>query len=62
MAPSIASVHQESLEQQYVQKLPQAAAARLKAAGVDLSNGYPSIPKTIPKYIDEVLKIRDHEK
>jgi len=65
MAPSIASVHQEhqeSLEQQYVRKLPPAAAARLKAAGVDLSHGYPYIPETIPKYVDEVLKIRDHEK
>jgi hypothetical protein len=59
MAPS---VHQDSLALQYVQKLPPAAAARLKAAGVDLSHGYPHVPETVPKYVDEVLRIRDHEK
>jgi hypothetical protein len=62
MAPSLASNHQDSLALQYVKKLPPAAMARLKAAGVDLSHGYPYIPETIPKYVDEVLKIRDHEK
>jgi hypothetical protein len=62
MAPSVASVHQDSLALQYVQKLPPAATARLKAAGVDLSHGYPYVPETIPKYVDEVLRIRDHEK
>src|SRR5438046_9924216 len=47
MAPSVASVDQESLAGQYVKKLPPSALARLKAAGVYLSQGYPYIPATI---------------
>lgn len=64
MAPLLAqsSADQESFEFQYVNKLPPRSRARLEKAGVDLSKGYPYIPETIPKYIDQVLKIRDHER
>jgi hypothetical protein len=63
MAPSVAEPStEEPIAQRYAKKLPPAAIARLQRAQVDLSGGYPWISEDPPKYVDEVLKIRSHEK
>lgn len=41
--------------------LPEPALARLKKAGIDLSNGYPYRPSR-PLYLDDVYKIRNKER
>lgn len=41
--------------------LPEPTLARLKKAGIDLSNGYPYRPSR-PLYLDDVYKIRNKER
>jgi hypothetical protein len=69
MTPSVAPVsepeapaYNDKFAKVFVKKLPPASRARLEKAGVDLSHGYPWLPENPPKYLDEVLQIRNGEK
>jgi hypothetical protein len=66
MAPSIAQTNDvpddEPIAERFLKRLPPVSRQRLQHAGVDLSHGYPWIPSPIPKYVDKVFEIRNHEK
>ncbi|EAZ63446.1 taurine catabolism dioxygenase [Scheffersomyces stipitis CBS 6054] len=48
---------------EWLAKLPEPARKRFEKAGIDLSNGYPVIPKSedIPKFVDEAFEIRNKD-
>ncbi|KAK6454013.1 taurine catabolism dioxygenase [Scheffersomyces xylosifermentans] len=47
----------------WLKKLPEPARKRFEKAGIDLSQGYPVIPKRedIPKFVDEAFEIRNKD-
>jgi hypothetical protein len=64
MAPSLAEapVADEPIAKQFLKRLPPKSRERLERAGVDLSKGYPWQPENPPRYIDEVIAIRNVER
>jgi hypothetical protein len=64
MAPSLAEapISEEPIAKVFLKRLPAKSRERLEKAGVDLSKGYPWQPENPPRYIDEVIAIRNVER